>query len=795
MFELIGPIADFVEAARGAGLEWLTEDLGDESADDEDSGYDDEEGIETALYVTMPTLDGLQRILALWRRFTRGDPRPTGSDRHWWSIFGYLNDVRTWSAKDRVDPGTRTFLERLIREHPDRPFRVELDLWFHGEPALRLSAREDVQDLVSSLGGSVLDFATIAAIRYQAALVEIPGRQAARLLSLSGPLADADQIMRVRPQSLFSADARDVDTDGTTDRDAAGRPDARPPIVALLDGYPVQNHRLLAGRVQVEEVDVAGEEVPVSRRYHGTAMASLIIHGDLGHGEDELDRVLKVVPVLAAPQGLHHETTPLDRLPIAMIHRAVTALVAGIDGRAPQGERVVIVNHSICDQQAPFARRASPWAKLLDHLSHEYGLLFVVSAGNSREPFEIDTYEDCDDFATAPAIERQIVLLRALELAKGRRLILSPAESVNALTVGAVHDDSGGACPVGQVEPFDAVAGVANLSSSVGLGINRAIKPDLVEAGGRQLAASDVDDEDVVSVWAVEHGDLGQLTASPDPHGGAADKEGRSTGTSNAAALVTRSAVRVADMLEATFADDGEDWATSSTRAVALKALLIHGCSWGHTFQLLDATYPPPEKKRWQRRRESIARFLGYGRPDIGRILTGNANRITLLADDEIGHEDLHEYRIPIPRAMLQNRELRRIVLTLAWSTPIDPTSVRYRGLALDIVDREGKRGFWNGVAGAPQPHPFATRRGTVQHLVLEGTKMMQAAEDGFIFIGVQARAAIAAFADEDVPYALAVTLEVAQSVREDLAVDVAARVRPRTPVRERTSNRIRTRR
>lgn len=805
VFEVIGPVANFIAAARAAGLEWLAEDIDDRpdpDSDDEPGGDDEEPFDDTTLYLTMPTLAGLQRLLALWRRFARGEAKPSDA-REWWNLFGYLKDVRTWSAKDRVDPATRAYVERMLVRHPGRPVRIELDLWFREDPELRHEARTYVDALMGAMEGRVLDFATITPIRYQAALVELPARQARMLQGLAGPLAVADGVMRVRPQSLYTAigmpnvsergrgqslqqeEPRIADAVPALMLDVGRRgasvpPDPRAPIAALLDGYPIANHRLLANRLAITEVDVSARDVPVRRRFHGTSMASLILHGDLARDEEPLNRTLKVIPVLAAPQGLHEECTPPESLPIAMVYRAVTALVAGSDGEAPAGERVVIINHSICDQQAPFARRPTPWAKLLDFLSHEHRLLFVVSAGNTREPFEIDTYVDCADFGAANPVERQIVLLRAIERAKGRRMMLSPAESLNSLTVGALHEDGSSGCPPGQIDPFAAI-GVTNVSSTAGLGINRGIKPDLVEAGGRQLVGTDTEDE-VVSVWGTHHPDVGQLAASADPEGGTTSLVARSSGTSNAAALVTRSAIRLADAVESLFAADGKVWGLLPTRAAVLKALLLHGCSWGAPGALLESTYPPPGTARWARRREAVARFMGYGRQDSGRVLDAKSSRVTLLADDEIGHDELHEYRLPIPRAMIGNRELRRVVLTLAWSSPIDPASARYRGVALELVDAQGKRHFWPGVRAIPQPHADATRRGTAQHLVLEGKNLMSAARGGDIFLGVQARAVLSRFDEEMVPYALAVTLEMAQPLRSTVFADVAARVRPKVP-------------
>lgn len=795
MFDVVGPVADFRRAAASLGLEWLTEDQPPEAAEDEDSEYEEEDAAGGILYVTMPSLDGLQRVLALWRRYTRGEERPSDA-RAWWSLFGYLRDVRTWSAQDRVDPLTIRHLDRLLERHPLLPVRVELDLWFREDATLRAQARDYVEALMTQFGGTVLDFATVDEIAYQAALVELPVAQATALRNLRGPIVEADRVMRIRPQSLYETEVGDAErVDAGETAEMSDHPpipqqlDSRPTIAALLDGYPIANHQLLTNRIQIQEVDVTAATVPVTRRFHGTAMASLIIHGDLAAGGSALDRGLISVPILAAPQGLHHECTPADKLPIPIVLRAVTALVVGLDGAEPAAPAVVVINHSICDVQAPFARRASPWGRLLDHLAHRYQLLFVVSAGNARDAFEVHDYADLRGFNEADPISRQVALLRAVERHKGSRSILSPAESVNSLTVGALHEDASGDCAAGIVEPFASVIGVANVASSAGLGVNRGIKPDLVEAGGRQMLAAD-DDGGVVSVWAVEHGNHGQLTASADPHGGSASKLGRSTGTSNAAALVTRSAIRLVDVIDEVFAADGETWTDLRTRAVVLKALLAHGCRWGGTYDVLNAVYPPSETTRWQRRREAISRFLGYGRADTSRVMDEGGHRITLLADDLIGHDGRHEYLVPIPRAMINNREVRRLVITLAWSSPVDPLTNRYRAFALEVVDPQGKRAFWQGVKNTPQPHIFASRRGTLQHIVLEGKQLLTTAGTGDFSIGVQARSAIPSFEGENVPYALAITLELAQPVRQDVRADVASRIRMKakvtTPVRSR---------
>ena len=43
---------------------------------------------------------------------------------------------------------------------------------------------------------------------------------------------------------------------------------------------------------------------------------------------------------------------------------------------------VAIVNISVGDPAVPFETVLSSWARMLDWLSHEYGVLVVISAGN-----------------------------------------------------------------------------------------------------------------------------------------------------------------------------------------------------------------------------------------------------------------------------------------------------------------------------------------------------------------------------------------------------------------------------
>jgi hypothetical protein len=336
VFEVIGPVSTvskLVEAASGAGIDWLGEDYdlsedesveddGDDEGENAGQGADEPDYTLSMLYVTMPTLKGLQKVVSLWKRFTRGEVKPRDADGEWWALFKYLSDVRPWSAKDRVDPFINDYVERMLRDHPGDPVKVEIDLWYRSDSELRAQARTYLEALMKAVDGKVLDFATIEPIHYQAALVEISAAEALRLGQTEGPIANADRVMKVRPQSLYRPDdQRTEDKDPPTGNPDSNASPSRPAVAALFDGYPMQNHVMLAGRLDIQEVDIGAITVPVTRRKHGTSMASLIVHGDLGEPQAPIDRLLTVVPILAAPQNLNFETTPPDKLPMAMVYR------------------------------------------------------------------------------------------------------------------------------------------------------------------------------------------------------------------------------------------------------------------------------------------------------------------------------------------------------------------------------------------------------------------------------------------------------------------------------------------
>ena len=141
-------------------------------------------------------------------------------------------------------------------------------------------------------------------------------------------IAVCDDVMFVRPQSSVSFPAVVEETHVGTPAEPA-REVADPPVAALFDGVPVQRHALLDGRLLIDDPDGLEDLSAVAGRRHGTAMASLILHGDRHREEEPLDRQVYVRPVLVPMDDGAREESSRDRLLVDTLYRAVRRMKEG----------------------------------------------------------------------------------------------------------------------------------------------------------------------------------------------------------------------------------------------------------------------------------------------------------------------------------------------------------------------------------------------------------------------------------------------------------------------------------
>ena len=531
VFEIAGMVANFLKAVgRVRGLEFMAEYEGDFAADQDFAVQDGRRGREgqdrtdkavpARFYLAMPDLQALRELLSLWERWGRGEPLGTGF-APFEHLFTQLRAIRPWGPQDRIPDETVAFWREESARNPGQPVRTEVEMWYRDNEGRRTTASRNLSALVGGAGGQMVHEAVISDIAYHGALIDIPAAEVQNLIEhRSVNLALADDIMFLRPQSMLLGPI-EVEPGADTAAGAAGGPPAAgAPVAALLDGVPVQAHSLAAAnRLFLDDPDNLQGRATVSRRVHGTAMASLILHGDRNEGEQVLSRPIYVRPVMIANVN-RHEHTEADRLLIDTLYRAVLR-IKGSEGQEAAAPTVFLINISM-GRYSPttFTRLVSPLARLIDFLSVRYNILFLVSGGNVSAPLDIPDYANWTAFETAAPNDRERAVLRALNTAKHERTILSPAESLNALTIGAQHHDHVAARVGGQnaVDPF-ADNSLPNVSSGLGLGYRRMIKPEVFFPGGREYVRMKSTGNGLrVSVGSPQRL-YGLRAAAPDPSG------------------------------------------------------------------------------------------------------------------------------------------------------------------------------------------------------------------------------------------------------------------------------------
>ncbi|MBI5446665.1 MAG: S8 family peptidase [Deltaproteobacteria bacterium] len=617
--------------------------------------------------------------------------------------------------------------------------------------------------------------ATIEEIAYHAVLARLPIGAVRPLLEEAGRDAALVQCEQVQ---FFRAAGQMAGIVG----EGGLQPDPAPagaqvavlgdPVVALFDGLPLQNHRRLAGRLVVDDPDGYEAQYPASERRHGTAMASLIVHGDLDAAEAALARRLYVRPILQPDARAwvtpRPETVPERVLVVDLIHRAVRRLFDGDGGEPPVAPRVSVINLSIGIRDRLFDGAMSPLARLLDWLAWKYRVLFVVSAGN--HPHDIGLAATSAQFRAMSAADLQTEVLRAVAADARNRRLLSPAEAVNVITVGAVHQDaSTGAPPPNTIQPFIG-DGLPSVINAQGMGYRRAIKPDILIPGGRVVLREAVAQSPTATLQVLTQArPPGQRVAAPGETPGDLAYTWHSRGTSNATALATRAGSELYDVLEELRDEPGGELIDVLPRAVWLKVLLVHSASWGDAGQVLDQILRTRQNSR--QFKEYVTRLLGYGGIEPERVRECTRYRVTALGGGQLQAEQAHVHRFPLPPGLSGRRGWRRLTITLAWLTPINAAHQSWRRADLwftpptDPLQIKRQQAEWRAV-----------QRGTVQHEVLEGDRAAAFVDGDNLEVRVSCRPDAGALEDA-VPYALATTLEVAEEIGVDIYDEVRVRV------------------
>ncbi len=402
-------------------------------------------------------------------------------------------------------------------------------------------------------------------------------------------------------------------------------------------------------------------------------------------------------------------------------------------------------------------------AATLDALSREYGVLFIVSAGNFR---------GTDSEPKRWRGDYPEYLLR-----DSARLI-DPAPALNALTIGSLarHEGSHMAIRYPKDPAYQPVArrGEPSPFSRSGPGPRGAIKPELVEYGGN-FYVDTRQSPDVRSPGT----ELGEVSTSFEFATGnlfAVD-----LGTSQAAGKVSNLAGRLL-----------AEYPTAS--ANLLRALLVaHAEVPEATLGLLSGD---PKK---------VTRLVGYGVPRLEESRFSSENRVTMVAEERIGAERHHFYEVPMPDDFFAApaRRQRRISVALSHMPRVRRTRIDYKETALQFrivraqsiedVTQAYRRLKKNEVEEPiPEtqgffPSPNYRKGGTVQAASKRLKQVNRGADQKPYFVVVTSQQTDWASDDTEEPYALVIVIEDQSEAEVQLYSQVRALLRARAQARSRT--------
>ena len=755
------------------GLEWLAEmDVDEIELHDL---YDEKTGIEVKggrFYLLSSNKQATDRLLGLWEKFKSGEQLSRGLGK-FKDIFSYLITLRRWDVGDRLrDTGILDVWkeEYELKKGTSSFLDFEIELHYRRSEEKRNKRLKDIQQRIVNAGGYTRQSVCIEDIAFHALKAQLPVSSLEKLANFGWgkatsfvgllPVFDDEAIRYIRPVGQQIEGQGELPEFPVTKLPETVKD--LPPIIALLDGVPLLRHVQLVNRLMISDPDNYLSDYEPAQQKHGTAMASLICHDDLGKpqaGVNSLTRPIYVRPVMKPDATGNNERIPAERFQEDIIEVSLREM---FESDTPAAPEIRVISLSLGNTEQVYLQEMSPWARLLDWLSFKYKVLFVVSAGNYLDAIQLTEIADGTNM-----LEGIRNVLLGIDNNQRNHRLLSPAESMNSLTVGSLQGDFSGELgeTVRGFDPIDDMSLPAPYSR-IGPGYRGAIKPEVLDTGGRLLYDKDPIYDKILDPVITDE-PPGVQTAYPGTLPEALTNTTYQAGTSHAAAKISHGAGHIYEMLEE-LREDNPDVLSQDFDAVLIKTLLVHSASHGESSNIYEILKSPTNKSKLKR---YLSRYLGYGAVDITRVLECTQTRATAIGYGIVKDQERHRYRFPLP-AGFSIRSYLRLTVTLAWLSPINPFHIGMRRAKLWFEGDGLKR-----IQGHTRLESDwqQVRKGTVQHEIFEMDKNTLPGDTLELFVEC---ASAAGKLDDEIPYGMAVTLEVAEQEHIDLYQVVRDRIR-----------------
>ena len=781
VFEIVGSVESFYTAVQHCeGLEWMFDIDSEDITPDDDfyeiiNGNRSESSLNGKLYCVMSNQQALEQVLSLWRRYKDGEndvfQRGFAGLR---DVFINIKTIRKWDATDRfAETGIIDQWRKDLEMDGDQSAPFEIELFYRVDGDKQRTASQTVKQSIIELGGDVINECVMPEILYHAILAKLPRNVIERLIEEydSIQLSHVDDIMFFRPSSQ-SANISLIDTEKMSNTQNAIVELNEVPIAAILDGMPVQNHPLLRNKVIIDDPDDYAANYEANQRIHGSGMASLIIYGDLSKDEEPVKHKVYVRPIFQPKEtGIDtiNECIPDNVLFVDVLHRAIRRMKEGENGEPPTAPDVQIVNLSLGDPARQLSNAMSPIARMIDYLAYKYKLLFIISAGNHPEVLD-SIQSSFQDLRARTITQRNHVFWSAMKDNQRNLRLLSPAESINGLTIGATYNDFSNANETDR-RIWAVEQGMPSPISAIGKGYRGIIAPDLLYYGGRKFIAESYT---TPIKWILSNRAPGCKVAAPYNDGTDAGQR-YSFGTSDSTALITHEAINCYDVLTQIFYDEVESVIPRGYEAILLKGMLTHSASWESFAEELSRVTGDGIKQ--------LSKWAGYGVPCIERVKECTKERITLIGYGKLTKDQADVFRLPLHLDFSSRLVKRKLTVTLSYFSSIVADKQAYRSTQLWFeVDDGGKNLI---PAGSRKNSEWqAVRKGTLQHEIYIGEQPIVWNDDDLI-IKVNCKEDAGKLKTEAIPYCIFVSFEVAEGLDIDLYASIKTQIHQRISIQQ----------
>jgi hypothetical protein len=434
------------------------------------------------------------------------------------------------------------------------------------------------------------------------------------------------------PDEFIELIQRDVVLEGEESSFELESPDINAPKVCVIDSGIQERHSLLRAAIDSNNSRswVPSQENQtadyVQNGGHGTRVAGAVLYPIKvpRSGKQKAICWLQNARVLDANCKLSEQLFPPNLLGeiVEIYHKNV-------------GTK--IFNHSITGSVPCRTQYMSAWASVIDQLTWQNDILFIVAAGNLPLNQRINP--------TRLSVQEHLIANRLYPdyLLEDSCRIANPAQSFQALTIGSVAHTSYHDSSLTSMAQKDRPSAF----SCSGFGIWDSIKPEVVEYGG-----DFVKDSGQPPSLTYPKNVCPELVRSTMNGGPAVASD--QVGTSFATPKVSH----IAACLAAAFPDQS---------CLLYRALIVQSARW------------PEWTKEDNIDQSQVLRLIGYGIPDLNRAIGNAPNRITLITQGEkiIKARQAHVYQIILPEKLRSPGEELEFLLEVTLSYKAQPRRTR----------------------------------------------------------------------------------------------------------------------